>query len=180
MARMSRPARGTDFDALAAAERPVLVRAARRILGDATEAEDVVQETLAAVWQRLPAVSRRKLKAYLYRSVQFNALKRRTRRKERVSLDAVPEAPAPEREAEYPDEMIDPVELERALEGLPERQRVVLRMKYYLGLTFREIGEVLAISANTAASRCRYALAALRRTLTRKRTGSKGKGGERT
>jgi RNA polymerase sigma-70 factor, ECF subfamily len=55
--------------------------------------------------------------------------------------------------------------LERALRGLPETQQAVIRMKYYLGLSFREIADSLSISANTVASRCRYALACLRQTL---------------
>ena len=75
---------------------------------------------------------------------------------------------------------ITPDELERALAGLPPTQQAVLRMKYYVGLTFREIGEALSISANTAASRCRYALATLRRTLRGTRNGSTEEGGDRT
>jgi len=169
----------SDFDRAAEAQRPALVRAARKILRDDAEAEDVVQETLAATWQRLPTVSRRKLKAYLFRAVQFNALKQRARRRRHVSLDAAPEQAGTQVDVET-SETIDPLALEQALEGLPATQQAILRMKYYVGMTFREIGEVLSISANTAASRCRYALAALRRTLRGKRTGPMGKGGERT
>jgi RNA polymerase sigma-70 factor, ECF subfamily len=38
-------------------------------------------------------------------------------------------------------------------------------MKIWGGLTFKGIGEALVISANTAASRYRYALTSLRQTL---------------
>jgi DNA-directed RNA polymerase specialized sigma24 family protein len=38
---------------------------------------------------------------------------------------------------------------------------------YYLGFSFIEIGRSLSLSANTVASRCRYALAALRRRFAR-------------
>ena len=65
--------------------------------------------------------------------------------------------------------MTDPLRLERAIEDLPEAQRTVIRMKYYMGLSFREIGEALKISLNTAGSRCRYALEALRETLGQRR-----------
>jgi len=159
-----RPDKDTAFEALVASEHAALLRRAGDILKDDAEAEDVVQETLAAVYERLPAVPRRKLKAYLFRAVQFNALKRRARRRGYVSLDAVGERPAPTAGTD-PTETIDPFELEQALTGLPKTQQTVLRMKYYLGMTFREIGETLSISANTAASRCRYALRTLRRVL---------------
>lgn len=45
----------------------VWVDAAEKISGSMGEAEDVVQETLTALWERLSGVSRRKLKAYLFR-----------------------------------------------------------------------------------------------------------------
>ena len=46
----------------------------------------------------------------------------------------------------------------------PERYEVV-SLKLYQELTFAEIGEVLGVSPNTAASRYRYALADLRKML---------------
>jgi len=158
----SRPDNTRDFEALIASRRASMVRLAAKILGDASLAEDVVQETLSATWQRLDRVRPGKLKAYLFRAVQFNALKRRARRRNHAPLDDDVAAPT-----EDADEGIAPDELERALEGLPPTQQAVLRMKFYVGLTFREIGEALPISANTAASRCRYAIATLRKALRR-------------
>ena len=54
---------------------------------------------------------------------------------------------------------------EAALRELPEEQREVLVMKIWGGLTFAQVGEALAISANTAGSRYRYALERLREAL---------------
>lgn len=54
----------------------------------------------------------------------------------------------------------------RALSGLPEEQRAVVHLKIWEKLTFARIAEILAISPNTAASRYRYAMEGLRRTLT--------------
>ena len=62
-------------------------------------------------------------------------------------------------------EPLDPLELERAIAELPTAQQVVIRMRYYLGLSLAQISRNLSISSNTAASRCRYALAALRKAL---------------
>ncbi len=57
------------------------------------------------------------------------------------------------------------LELAAALESLPREQREVLVMKIWNELTFAEIAQALEISQNTAASRYRYALGALKKTL---------------
>lgn len=153
--------------ALAETRRAELVRVAQRILRDDAESEDVVQDTLAVLWQRKDTLVLDNAEAYLFRAVQINALKRRARRRRTVALDEHAQEPVQTQEEETADDplSIDPVMLEEALRGLPETQQAVVRMKYYVGLTFREIGEVLSISNNTAASRCRYALDALRELL---------------
>ena len=56
-------------------------------------------------------------------------------------------------------------EIEKTLQSLPDEQKEVVIMKIWGGLTFKGIGEALTISANTAASRYRYALTSLRQTL---------------
>ena len=48
--------------------------------------------------------------------------------------------------------------IEKAMKTLPEEQREVLVLKIWGELGFREIGEALGVSINTAASRYRYAL----------------------
>ena len=52
--------------------------------------------------------------------------------------------------------------LRRALGDLPKDQREVIVLHVWGELTFSEIGELLGVSSNTAASRYRYALAKLR------------------
>ncbi len=55
--------------------------------------------------------------------------------------------------------------LESALKELPEKFSEVLVMKIWGEQTFDKIGEALGISLNTAASRYRYGLEALRKKL---------------
>lgn len=55
--------------------------------------------------------------------------------------------------------------LARALRRLPPEQQEVVTLRTWGGLSFRAVAEVLGIPEDTAASRHRYALAALRRTL---------------
>ena len=46
---------------------------------------------------------------------------------------------------------------------LPEPQREVLNMRYYLSMSFKEIAEATGVSINTALGRMRYAILNLRR-----------------
>ena len=81
-------------------------------------------------------------------------------------MDAESESAAEPVRAEDPEWTLSVIELERAIAGLPAVQQAAIRLKFHLGLSYQEVGAALSISANTAASRCRYALAALRRNLT--------------
>jgi RNA polymerase sigma-70 factor (ECF subfamily) len=73
----------------------------------------------------------------------------------------------------YEDHWLDPgvendeeaVILRTAVESLSEKLREVVAMKIWGGLTFAQIADVLKISQNTAASRYRYALEQLGKSL---------------
>lgn len=49
------------------------------------------------------------------------------------------------------------------IELLPDLQKEVLKMRYYQGLSFKEIAEITGVSINTALGRMRYAIINLRR-----------------
>ena len=55
--------------------------------------------------------------------------------------------------------------VKNAVNNLPDEQRIVVILKEYQNLKFREISEVLNISENTAKSRMYYALKNLRKNL---------------
>lgn len=56
-------------------------------------------------------------------------------------------------------------ELQIALDALPDDQREVFLLRQYSGLSFKEIGAAVGCKENTAKSRMRYALLALREAL---------------
>ena len=59
--------------------------------------------------------------------------------------------------------------IQRALvELLPSEQREVVIMRYFSGLSFKEIAEQTDVSINTALGRMRYALINLRRMIKEK------------
>jgi RNA polymerase sigma-70 factor (ECF subfamily) len=141
-----------------------LVLLARQRVASRADAEDVVQEAFVRFWR-----SRHRADdptAYLYTCVQrcaSNWQRSRERRSRREGVAARPEAEAvlsgpPEQEERR-------AAIEAVLRRLPEAQREVLVMKVWGGLSFPQIAEALQISANTAASRYRYALTKLRERL---------------
>ena len=56
----------------------------------------------------------------------------------------------------------------RMVELLPDEQREVVMMRYYSGLSFKEIAEQTGVSINTALGRMRYALINLRKMIKEK------------
>lgn len=59
-------------------------------------------------------------------------------------------------------------DLRRLVDELPEEQQEVVRLRYYSGLSFKEIAEQTEVSINTALGRMRYALINLRRIIKEK------------
>jgi RNA polymerase sigma-70 factor (ECF subfamily) len=151
-----------ELEELLERDRERLIRIAWRILGDRDEAEDVVQQTLLGSWRALRADEIRQPASYLARAVRWNAIKRRARRGRELPLEALSEATTDRSPGA---DRLDALELEHAIAQLPIAQQSVIRLRFYLGLSFCEIGRNLSISTNTAASRTRYALAGLRRLL---------------
>lgn len=59
-------------------------------------------------------------------------------------------------------------DVRRLVELLPDEQREVVRLRYYGGLSFKEIADQTEVSINTALGRMRYALINLRRMIKEK------------
>lgn len=147
---------------------PKLLLCARQWTRSLADAEDVVQEAFVRYWRNqrhLPGDPQ----ALLITSVRRAALDLARRESRRAAREELADGGLEEREGHF-----DPVpgedgerreQIEQALHALPAEQREVLVLKLWNELTFEQIGEVLGISPNTAASRYRYGLAALRKQL---------------
>ncbi len=130
------------------------------------DAEDTLQEVFVTIARKRTSVAgARQLKPYLFqlaRNVALNRLKQIKRVRDRaecISDWLVPAGSSP------PDEHRIQ-ELAAGLAELPEKQRSVLVLKFYRDKTLREIGVLLGISENTAASCFRYGIEKLRRVMT--------------
>jgi RNA polymerase sigma-70 factor (ECF subfamily) len=129
------------------------------------DAEDTLQEVFVTIARKRTSVAgARQLKPYLFqlaRNVALNRIKRNKRIRDRAECMSdwlVPVKP------DTPDENRIQ-ELITGLAGLPEKQRSVLVLKFYRDKTLREIGTLLGISENTAASCFRYGIEKLRRVM---------------
>jgi RNA polymerase sigma-70 factor, ECF subfamily len=141
--------------------RPVLAMALRS-LGDNGRAEDATQETFAAVWRsaRSYRAERGSASAWLYAVARHAIIDRARQRREQVV--EVPEEPAP---GGGPEERAEESWLSwrvhAALEQLPERERVVVELAYWSGLSQTEIASYLDVPLGTVKTRTRTGLARL-------------------
>jgi RNA polymerase sigma-70 factor (ECF subfamily) len=142
---------------------PGLLLFARQWVRSRADAEDVVQEAFVRFWRCNHTIDNRALLYATVRSVALDLIRRDSRRTRREA-EAVSES---EQAIEPQFELADEAQfaLAAAVDRLPHDQREVLVMKIWNELTFAEIATALEISQNTAASRYRYALAALKKTL---------------
>ena len=148
-----------------------LVNTARTMLASTAEAEDVVHDLfveLARMRHRLAAVN--DLDGYLFTMLR-HAVGRRHRRRALASrsLDRLGRERSLEGGFTTPPPELHDEALAAAVAALPAAQREVVALKIDGGLTFAEIAAVIGTSANTAASRYRYALDRLRIVLAAER-----------
>ena len=146
----------------------VLWRYALRLTGDASRAEDVVQETLLQAWQHPEVIgdTERSARARLF-TVARNMIidERRSARFRNVvgTLDApgTPEQSAPDEVNATLDRML----IADAMTQMSAEHRAVIDRSYYRGWTTAQIAADLGIAEGTVKSRLPYAVRALRLTL---------------
>jgi len=140
---------------------PGLVLFARQFVPSVADAEDIVQDAFVRFWRKEHSIENRALLFATVRSVALDLLRRDARRARREANAALEVEQSTQPQFDFDDD--SQRELAAAVDRLPVEQREVLVMKIWNELTFAEIGDALAISQNTAASRYRYALASLKK-----------------
>ena len=147
---------------------PKLLLCARQWTRSQADAEDVVQDAFVRFWRhqrQLPGEPMALLVTSVRRAA-FDLARRETRRgaREEFAGGGIEDnAPIFQTSLEGDDRR---EAIEAALRQLPPEQREVLVLKIWGELTFEQIAAELDLPPNTAASRYRYALAALRKELT--------------
>jgi len=142
---------------------PGLLLFARQWVQSAADAEDIVQEAFVKFWRRNHNIDNRALLYSAVRSIALDFIRRDKRRARREATAFAEADPTIEPHFELEDDTQSA--LAAAVESLPRDQREVLVLKIWNDLTFSEIAGALRISQNTAASRYRYALSNLKKSL---------------
>ena len=156
-ADLVRAARAGDrdaFEALHVRYRDWVVTLARRFGGGREDAQDVLQETFAYFFRKLPEFELRgSLKTFLYPVVKHLALARAEKSRRERPESSLPEVATPSPGGR----------LEELLEGLSEVQQEVVLLRFADGLDLLEIAEAVGAPVGTVKSRLHSALEVLRK-----------------
>lgn len=147
-------------------------RLALSILGDASEASEVTQETFLSALRALPSYhEKRSLKAWLY-TIAVNHSRSHLRKQkiiERLRSTLTSIFRVETQKQVSPEEAVIQNEKEaalwRSLNQLDERHRIVVVLRYFHELSIAEISEILSVNEGTIHSRLHSAREKLRDAL---------------
>lgn len=134
---------------------------ALRIVDDADDAEDIVEETFMNVWQVMETgVEIGEFQSFMYRAVRNASITFLRKRQDLVDLTELPE---------IGDEIVDTsfrdAKIWEAIDRLPEKCREIFLMSKRDGLTNEEIAQELGLSVKTVKNQMTKAFARLREAL---------------
>ncbi|MFD0369409.1 SigE family RNA polymerase sigma factor [Streptomyces sp. NPDC059071] len=152
-----------SFTSYVRARGPVLLRTARSLTANHSDAEDLLQTALTktyVAWERIE--DHRALDGYVRRALLNTRTSQwRKRKVDEFACDELPEpvglpAPDPAERQALHDAMW------RAVMKLPDRQRAMVVLRYYEDLSEAQTAEVLGVSVGTVKSAVSRALGKLR------------------
>ena len=167
-ALMARVAKGDEaaYRHLSRRHVPAMLGLARRILGNAADAEDVAQEAMLRVWTHAPNWQPlAAFRTWLTRIV-VNLCLDRKRKAQWVDLDAAGEIPDPSPDAGEAAERNERDRLvDAAIGKLPDRQRTAIVLTYGEGMSNAEVAEAMGTTVSAVETLLVRAKQGLRRAL---------------
>lgn len=115
-----------------------LFRFALASLRNRMEAEDVVQDSFARVWERRHQVEYDKAKSYLFTTAHHLIIDQTRKRRQETSVEALCQLPSNNGNT-YPD--VNEI-LHKTVASLPEAQRTAVLLRDYEGYSYQEIGDI--------------------------------------
>ena len=169
IAARDRQALAEYYDQVAA----VLFSTATRILGDAQEAEEVVQDVFVQIWEKaatfdavLGSPIHWTLRIARNRAIdRLRSRQRRTRLAEQLQTNAAVEANTPAATGFSGLGKEELAVIRSAVKALPADQREPIEMAFFGGLTHHEIAEALREPLGTIKARIRRGMLKLRESL---------------
>lgn len=148
---------------------PVALALAGRILGDRSEAEDVLQVVFTRVWQEAGRYDPAKGSAasWLLSWIRNGAIDRLRRREalRRATVHSADQSPAAHEDDAALDASADREKVARAVADLPPDQRQVIELAYFEGLSQTQIAQKLGEPLGTVKTRMRLGMNKLRQAL---------------
>ena len=148
------------FNQLVLKYRNRVMGVATRMLGDRVEAEDLAQDVFVKVYHGLQGFQGEALfSTWLYRITTNSCLNQRRKRKRESQVTQVVDDPEPilSDRASNPHTLLERKELkdflEKAIQALPQEQRMVLILRDIEGLSYEEIADSLGLELGTVRSR---------------------------
>jgi len=135
---------------------------ALHVMGNAEEAEDVVQETFMKLWDKREQLeSIHSVKAYLYKAVRNNCLTRIRDAKPTTPLDNVPADQLLSDEGQIERSKME-ARIWKMIDELPERRRQIFLMAKRDGLNYKEIAAQTGLTVKTIENHVFRAMQSLR------------------
>jgi len=157
----------TAFADLVREHQSMVFSIAYHYLQDRSLAEDLAQEVFLELYQSLPRIQSAAHLTFWLRRVTANRCIDQGRRKLRRREMALADTPEPT-VIEAPADPLLSGRLRQSLAMLPEKQRMVVILRFQEGLGPAEIAEALDMPVNTVKSTLHRSLEELRKGLTRK------------
>ncbi len=140
-----------------------------RVLSDRGMAEDAVQDAFASVWRAAGGYRRERgpATAWLFTVARNAAIDAARRQRGGTVAEAQETAdPSPQPDAQVMSEL-EAFRLHAAVDALPEREREVIELAFFRGLSHSEVAEQLELPLGTVKTRIRSGLARLATRLER-------------
>ena len=115
-----------------------LFRFALASLRNRMEAEDVVQDSFARVWEHRHQVEFDKAKSYLFTTAHHLIIDHARQRREEAAVESLFQLPD-QKGSVYPD--VNDI-LHKIVATLPEAQRTAVLLRDYEGYSYQEIGDI--------------------------------------
>ena len=165
------------FEELVERHQRAVIGTVAKMLGNASDAEDIAQQVFVRIWKSAVRYeAQAKFTTWLFtitRNLVFNEVRRR-KRKPTVSVDEREETThrtVEDLQAVSPDDEMLQTELEeaidRAIQGLPDKQRMAVVLRRYEEMPYEEIAAVLEMSIPAVKSLLFRARAHLKEALQR-------------
>jgi RNA polymerase sigma-70 factor (ECF subfamily) len=152
------------FESLTLADYPRLYRVARGVLGDRHLAEDATQQAFVDVWRDIPRLrDPARYEGWSYRLlVRVCYAEAKRRQAMEASIESYRAEPVARDDYAT---LADRDQLRRGLAGLSMDHRVVLVLRFLVGMTPEQVAETLGITRWTVYARSDRALKAMRAAL---------------